>query len=437
MFGRLFSYFVQLSSAKLAEYPKPLAWILRGLRIVFYIFDEFLKDNCLQTAASLSYTTLLSLVPLAAISLAILSRFKLSQESIENFLMQYLLPTASIQQVIIENIQKFARNTAALSIIGGLFLAVTAEALLNTVEGSFNFIWRVTERRKLLSKFTAFWSIITFSPILIGASIVLTSRFYRVGLVGSLLKHELIRTTINYMLPFLLIFAIIFLAYRVLPNTKVKASPAIIGALVATLLFSYARWGFGIYVTQYAHFDRIYGILGTLPAFLVWIYISWVIVLFGAEVAFTFQYHRLDVEERAVSSADPIYNPYYGVRAVLALRDHFTKGKGPLSAVELAKSLSITYELMDDVLFQLRRGNIAASIDDAREQYLPARDLDQVTLKEVVKSMQGKSLVTAPLPQDPQKEAIESIFDSARDAADEVLSSTTIKDVAIKVSRGD
>ncbi|MFQ6079340.1 MAG: YihY/virulence factor BrkB family protein, partial [Thermodesulfobacteriota bacterium] len=159
MLGRLSSYFGELSSTKLAEYSKPIAWILRCLRMVFYIFDEFVKDNCLQTAASLAYTTLLSLVPLAAISLAILSRFKFaqenSQETIQNFLIQYLLPTAtaSFQQVIMENIQKFARNTAALSIIGGLFLAVTAVALLNTVEGSFNAIWRVTERRSLLSKF--------------------------------------------------------------------------------------------------------------------------------------------------------------------------------------------------------------------------------------------------------------------------------------------
>ncbi len=435
--GRLSSYFGQLSSAKLAEYPKPLAWILRCLRIVFYIFDEFVKDNCLQTAASLSYTTLLSLVPVAAISLAILSRFKFSEETIQNVLMEYLLPTASFQAVIMENLQKFAQNTAALSIISGLFLAVFAVALLNTVEGSFNFIWRVTERRSLLSKFTAFWSIITFSPLLIGASIVLTSRFYRVGLVGSLLKHELIRSTINYMLPFLLIFVIIFLAYRLLPNTKVKASPAIVGALVATVLFSSARWGFGIYVTKYANFDQIYGILGTLPAFLAWIYISWVIVLFGAEVTFTFQYHRLDVEERGISSGDPVYIPYYGVRTVLALRDHFNKGKGPLSAVELANSLGITYELMDDVLFKLRRGNIAASIDDTREQFLPARDLDQVTLKEVVNAMQGESLVTASLPQGPQKEAIESIFDSAREAADEVLGRTTIKDIAVKVNCAD
>ncbi len=432
--GRISSYFRALSSAKLAQYSKPLAWVLRCLRIIFYIFDEFVKDNCLQAAASLSYTTLLSLVPLAAISLAILSRFKFSQETVQDLLMQYLLPTASFQRVIIENIQKFATNTAALSIIGGLFLAITAVALLNTVEGSFNFIWRVTERRSLLSKFTAFWSIITFSPILIGASLVLTSRFHHVGLVGSLLKHELIRNAINYILPFLLIFVIAFLAYRVLPNTKVKASSAIIGAIVATALFSYARWWFGIYITKYAHFDRIYGILGTLPAFLIWIYISWVIVLFGAEVTFTFQYHRLDPGEKRASSGDPIYNPYYGIRAVLALRDHFYGGKGPLSAVEMANTLNITYELMDEILLHLRNGNIVASVDEARERFLPGRNLDQVTLKEIVVAMQGENLVTASSPQDHQQEVIEGIFEKAREAADEVLGHTTIKDISTRVT---
>jgi len=411
--------------------------------MVFYAFDEFVKDNCLQTAASLAYTTLLSLVPLAAISLAILSRFKFSQETsqetIQNFLIQYLLPaaTASFQEVIMENIQKFAQNTAALSIIGGLFLIITAVALLNTVEGSFNFIWRVTERRNLLSRFTAFWSIITFSPILIGASIILTSRFYRVGIVGSLLRHEFIRSAIDYFLPFLLIFGVIFFAYRVLPHTKVKAFPAIIGAIIATALFSYARWWFGIYVTQYAHFNKIYGILGTLPAFLIWIYISWVIVLFGAEVTFTFQYHRLDPEEKRMSPGDPIYNPYYGVRAVLALRDHFHGGKGPLSAVELANRLNITYELMDEILSKLRKGNIAASVEEAREKFLPGRDLDQVTLKEIVEAMQGENFVTASLPQDQQKEVIEDIFEKAREATSEVLSNTTIKDVSTRVSGED
>jgi membrane protein len=270
-----------------------------------------------------------------------------------------------------------------------------------------------------------------------GASIVLTSKFYRVGLVESLLEHEFIRSSIQYFIPLLVIFGVIFLAYRVLPNTKVNAFPAAIGAIVATALFSYARWGFGIYVTQYATFNKIYGMLGILPAFLMWIYISWVIVLFGAEVTFTFQYHRLDPEEKMVSPGDPLYNPYYGVRAVLALRDHFHGGKGPVSAVELANSLNITYELMDEILLHLTEGNIAASVDEAGEKFLPGRDLDQVTLKEIVEAMQGENLVTASLPKDHQKEVIGDIFEKARAATGEVLSNITIKEISTRLSSED
>jgi membrane protein len=235
-------------------------------------------------------------------------------------------------------------------------------------------------------------------------------------------------------LPFFLIFLILFLAYRVLPNTKVKASPAIIGAIVATVLFSFARWGFGLYVTKYAHFNRIYGILGTLPAFLMWVYISWVIVLFGAEVTFTFQYHRLEREEKTVVPGDPTYSLYYAIRALLALRDHFQSGKGPLSVIELANSLNVAYGLMDEILLKLREARFVASVDEAREQFLPARDLEQVTLQEVVEAIKAETLVVASSPGDRQREKIASIFEKASEAKDRILGHTTIKDI---VTTGD
>jgi membrane protein len=427
--ARIARFFGELSLVKLAEYSRPIAWALRCLRILFYIFDEFLRDNCLQRAASLAYTTLLSLVPLMAISLAVLSRFTFSQETVHDFLMEHLLPTASFQQVIMENIQKFARNTAALSIFGGLFLAVTAVALLNTVEGSFNAIWRVTERRNFLSRFTAFWSIITFSPVLLGASMVLTSRFYRVGVVGTLLRHEFIRSTIHYVLPFFFVFLLIFLAYRLLPHTKVRVWPALMGALIATFLFSYARWGFGVYVGKYANFEKIYGILGTLPAFLIWIYVSWVIVLFGAEVTYTFQYHRLRPEDDTLPPDDPMYNPYYGIRVALALSDAFHEGRGPVFAVDLAKSLNVRYELVRSILSRFRDVNIAASVDEAGEKFLAARDPGQVRVKEVVEALQQGNLMTPPLAVDVERNVIEDVFEKARGAMDDVLGRITVKEV--------
>ena len=433
MFDRLASFFGGLSLVKLAEYSRPTAWALRCLRILFYIFDEFLKDNCLQRAGSLSYTTLLSLVPLTAISLAVLSRFTFSQETVHDFLMEHLLPTASFQQVIMENIQKFAQNTAALSIFGGLFLAVTSVALLNTVEGSFNAIWRVTERRNFLSRFTAFWSIITFSPILLGASMVLTSRFYRVGVVGTLLRHEFIRSTIHYVLPFFFIFLLIFLAYRLLPHTKVRGWPALVGAVIATFLFSYARWGFGVYVGKYANFEKIYGILGTLPAFLIWIYVSWVIVLFGAEVTYTFQYHRLSPEDDTLPPDDPMYDPYYGVRVALALCDAFHEGHGPVSASELAQRLNVRYGLVEGILSRFRDANIAASVDEPGESFLPARNPGQVTVREVVEALQQGNLVTPGSSSDAERNVIEDVFEKARGVVDDVLDRVTIKDLRERI----
>jgi len=427
--ARIARFFGELSLVKLAGYSRPTAWALRFLRILFYILDEFLKDNCLQRAASLAYTTLLSLVPLTAISLAVLSRFTFSQETVQGFLMEHLLPTASFQQVIMENIQKFARNTAVLSIFGGLFLAVTAVALLNTVEGSFNAIWRVTERRNFLSRFTAFWSIITFSPILLGASMVLTSRFYRVGVVGTLLRHEFVSSTIHYVLPFFFVFLLIFLAYRLLPHTKVRVWPALMGAVIATFLFSYARWGFGVYVSKYANFEKIYGILGTLPAFLIWIYVSWVIVLFGAEVTYTFQYHRLRREDNTLPSDDPAYRSYYGVRVALALSDAFYEGQGPVSAVELAKSLSVRYEFVQGILSRFRDVNIAASVDEAVEQFLPAKDPGQLTVRQIVEAFQQGNLVMPRSSLDDERTVIEDIFERARGAADDVLGRITINDI--------
>jgi len=433
VFDRIARFFGELSLVKLAGYSRPTAWALRFLRIFFYILDEFLKDNCLQRAASLAYTTLLSLVPLTAISLAVLSRFTFSQETVHDFLMEHLLPTASFQQVIMDNIQEFARNTAALSIFGGLFLAVTAVALLNTVEGSFNAIWRVTERRSFFGRFTAFWSIITFSPILLGASIVLTSRFYRVGVVGSLLRHEFVRSTIHYVLPFFFIFLLIFLAYRLLPHTKVRGWPALVGAVIATFLFSYARWGFGGYVSKYANFEKIYGILGTLPAFLIWVYVSWVIVLFGAEVTYTFQYHRLSRKNDAFPPNDPIYHPYYGVRVALALCDAFHGGDGPVSAVKLARNLSVRYEVVEDILTRLAGVNIAASVDEAGEQFLPAKDPGQITVREVVEALQQGNLVTPGSSSDAERNVIEDVFEKARGVVDDVLDRVTIKDLRERI----
>jgi len=137
---------------------------LKYFNIPRYIVRECVKDNCPRVAAALTYITILSLVPLVAISLSVLSRFKTSQEVFLRFVFQNLIPTPSLQEVIVLNIKKFAQQTTALSIIGGLFFIITSVSLLNTIEGTFNQIWGVSARRSLINRFTSFWSVSDSKP---------------------------------------------------------------------------------------------------------------------------------------------------------------------------------------------------------------------------------------------------------------------------------
>ncbi len=168
---------------------RPVFWSVETFRLFYHLFEEFVRDRCLQTAASLALTTLLALVPILAVSLSIVSRVRFSQESFQHFLFEHLFPSISAQTMIMETIQKLSQNLATFSVLGLLFLTIISVSLLNTVEGAFNAIWRVSESRSLLSKFSSFWSVITVSPILVASSIFLSGKFGETTIGGILLRY--------------------------------------------------------------------------------------------------------------------------------------------------------------------------------------------------------------------------------------------------------
>ncbi len=400
----------------------------RSLAIVINIFHEFIKDNCPQVAAALTYISLLALVPMVAISLSVLSRFKASQEAFLNFVFQYLIPTPSLQEIILTNIQKFAQQTTTLSIFGGLFFIVASVFLLNTIEGSFNHIWGVTARRPLVSKFTAFWSVITLSPILITVALILSLKLATAPLVGSILKMAVVKGFLNYFLPFFLIFLAIFIIYRILPHTQVKVKPAIIGSIVAAFLFQMARWGFEVYITEFARFDKIYGMLGALPMFFIWVYICWMVILFGGEVTYTVQHMRLKFSDEEFMEGQ--YNGYYGLRVVLAIGHNFLKGDGATSLDMLAEHLKIPYSYLEMILDRLREKGIVHSVDEGEVFYLPARSLDRVTLQEVAETVHGSPFHLPPSPpRGHDEKVIQRFFQEAQRGVQVVLKGITIEDL--------
>lgn len=266
-------------------------------RFFKYTWSQFQQDQLLQVAAALSYTSLLSLVPLLAISFAAFAAFPVfapARENIQTFILQHLLPEqgAALSQYV----EQFLANTGSLTTIGIIGLAVTAILLLNTIESTFNQLFRVTHKRPLVPRFLMFWAVITLGPLLLGASLSLSTTLFA---ASHWLETNLItgfNTWLIQFLPNCLIGAALLLFYVVIPNRPVRIRHAFIGAIVATILFSLLRKGFGLYITSTGGYATLYGAAAIVPVFLIWMYLTWAVILLGAEmtaVLTTFRSHQV------------------------------------------------------------------------------------------------------------------------------------------------
>ena len=277
-----------------------------GLDFGRFVLKRARQDRLTVTAGYLAYITLLSLVPLIAVVFAMMSAFPMFAElrdSIQNFVFANFVPAAG--DVVQQHIQGFVENASRMTAVGVAALAVTAMLLISAIDQNFNHIWRVTQKRRWSVAFSTYWMILTLGPILAGASLAVSSyvtsmRFFQgddfLGLGARLLGA----------LPFFLSTLMFVVFYMVVPNTRVRFSHAICGALVAALLFELAKRGFAFYITRFPSYEAIYGALATIPILFVWVYLSWLISLLGAELTASLgdYEHRLGLSFKADDS-DP------------------------------------------------------------------------------------------------------------------------------------
>lgn len=246
-------------------------------------FNRCMDDQITINAGYLAYVTLLSLVPLIAVGVAIFSAFpgfESTRVAIENFIFTNFVPTSS--GVIKEHISSFASNANQMTAVGIAFLAGVALLLIRNVDETLNRIWRVKQKRPVMISFAVYWMVLSLGPVLLGASIGVTS--YIVSLVsfadqgipgfsGFLLK----------LLPYIISMAGFIMLYTLVPNTRVSFKAAVPGAFFAALLFELTKQGFAVYISHFPSYELIYGALATIPILFVWVYLSWIVVLLGAE----------------------------------------------------------------------------------------------------------------------------------------------------------
>lgn len=251
-----------------------------------HVWRRFLEDECLRSAGMLAYTTLLAVVPLTAVALAVISAFPVFEQwsgLIQEFIFTNFVPAAG--EVVQEYVTQFADKATQLTAAGVVLLVFIAVMLMWNVERTLNRIWRVTTPRRLVNRFMVYWSALSLGPLLIGASLAISSYLVSLPMVSDAASTLGVRGRLIHVAPFVASLAAFTLLYLMVPNRSVRPRNALAGGLLAALLFELAKRGFAFYVTNFPAYEQIYGTLATVPIFLIWVYVSWVVILLGASFA--------------------------------------------------------------------------------------------------------------------------------------------------------
>ncbi|MHC4592526.1 MAG: YihY/virulence factor BrkB family protein, partial [Planctomycetota bacterium] len=345
-----------------------------------------------------------------------------------------------ISVAVVDYIQMFIDKVgrAEIGILGILILLVTATSLLSTIERTLNHIWKVTEHRPFWIKFTSFCTLIWLGPALIGASLwvrerlgdYITKWLGDVAFVGSMV--DLLTRAGEQLLPFVTTWLVLVALYKFLPHTRVRFTSVAWGACLAAILLHGARPLFSIYVIKAVRYEKIYGSLGAIPIFLLWVWLLWLIVLFGAEVSFTIQnVGLLRYRDRLHRLSEVFIDRYLAARIMMYVAREFWETGQAVTARRLSEILQMTPEEASDAAGRLVRLGLLTPVGEQRDEFHPARDLSKLKLSEVLSitdRFRDESR-SARAEDRMYEDKLESAFRSAIQAQDEALSNLTLRDL--------
>ncbi len=346
--------------------------------LIRFIVARFAQDHCAQTAASLTFTTLLALVPMITIALTVFSAFPVFEDfsiQIKIYLMNNLMPE-SAGIIITQYMQQFADSAARLTAVGIVFLTVTAMLMMLTIEKEFNVIWRVTRPRPLVKRLVAYWAVLTLAPLLIGASLSLTS--WLVGLsMGHAKDISPFGVVILKTLPILFATLAFALLFRLVPNRHVPWTHALIGALLAAVVFEAMSRVFGYFISHFTTYTLVYGAFASVPIFLMWIYLSWLTILFGAVIAASLSHWRTPAAQH-FAPADQLLD---ALHVLQIMANSFRQGRVS-TLPELSKYLRLGYDALENILEDMASADMVRKAEG--NGWLLMRDVGHIRATELL-----------------------------------------------------
>lgn len=369
-------------------------WKAVGLGVVRgagAIVHEAKEGQLTLRAMSLVYTTLLSIVPLIALSFSVLKAFG-AHNAVEPVVLGFLEPLGEQGVEIANNVIEFVDNmrVGVLGFVGLLFLVYTVIALVQKIELAFNTIWRVENSRNFAQRFSNYLSVILIGPLLVVSALGITATVMSTTAMQTLAGIEPFGTLItgaSRMVPYLLIMAAFTFIYVFVPNTRVRLFPALVGAVVAGLLWQSVGWGFATMVAGSTRYDAIYSGFAIMILLLIWIYLAWLILLIGANVAFYVQHPEYMTVRGLRLRLSGAARERVGLHLMQQVGQRFLDGRVPPTLDHVAHDLSVPGNALGEVAQALESAGLLVRAGTDATCYVPGRDLDRIRVDEILEAL--------------------------------------------------
>jgi membrane protein len=407
-----------LDEKRLGHDERKLTRLQKFLHFWVLVGRSFVANRCLVRASALAYTTLLALIPLLAVAFSVATSFlkgKSGQQTLEGLVTSAIQnvapqlglarsgavdPVKQITDLIFSAISNVSAGTlGTTAIIGLVFVGIS---LLANIETTLNDIWGVHRGRSWFARVVQYWAAITLGPLLLIVALGLNVSSRIDPIRNYVIAHfgfagPTVVGLISQVLPVVLLVAAFGLFYQLMPNTRVHWRAALVGGIVGGVLVHLNNAFSTIYLGQVVQNSKIYGSLAILPIFLIGLYFSWVILLFGAQVSYAFQNRRAYFQEKLAENINQRGREFVALRLMTCVAQRFAQGLRPPTALELADAIGVPTRLVQRILEPLLQSSLVVEVAGTESGYAPARPLNKISyydILEALRSSQGQPVTT-------------------------------------------
>ncbi len=411
---------------------------VKSIRVLILAIKDFTEDHCQLRASALTFYTVFSIVPIAALIFGIAKGFGL-EETLKAQLCQYLAEYPGLVDKVYAHAEALLREAKGGMVagIGVVFLFWTVMKVIGNIETSFNHIWGVKKGRSLWRKVSDYMLMVVACPILIiasgSATVLLSSRLSSFIDSNISFLRGVSNPAILKLLPLVTAWLLFSFIYAFMPNTKVKWKSAVIAGVVSGTVYQVVQEGYiFLQVMLFTKYNSIYGGLAVLPLFLIWLQLSWLIVLFGAEISFAHQ--NLESYEYEPHALDISYNlkKQLTVQVTMMIVKAYQQELKPPTDIELAHQSGIPVRQVRDILFHLIESGVVAKNSDnisGEAGYLPAIPAEKLTIQYVLEKIENCGKCEFPLPATDEFQRLAASFKSLEETVRKSPDNKLLKEI--------